>query len=716
MGLGTWFINLFSSTNLQLMLLVGSGIIAISLLVLALTRWGHSRPVWKCVILSFAAHILLMGYAYGTRMMVQRPIVEKEDTPMRVNIIKDVGKSLRGEDDFQASEKSWDQFVNQQPLPSVEQLDRPAIDSEVVIEKVVDRSVERPENTSLPAELDKLPRQEIESPQLADAPAQSKQDIPMAAPDLEPQEIEVARRGEEEAEVEFPVFEPEPEMARTEITNDFAPTQSDEQGRDALEPSLEKTPFVSDLVDEQAELPQAPEQPPAAAPQPKFSGGEMLGGSNAPNRLRVISNPRRIGDGMPMPRLYSLRNARNRLANAKQRGGSVETERAVEQALQWLAGTQEENGSWSSRKSGAGREDQVFGHDRDGAGAQADCGITALATLAFLAGGHSHLEGPYQAEVQQGLEFLVRAQKTNGDLSGNAKMFARMYCHSMSLLALSEALAMTGDKRLFKAVQRGVEYTVDSQNRIDGGWRYQPGDKGDMSQFGWQVLALHSAKLGGASIPSSTFEGMDRFLDSCTSGVGGGLASYKPNQGPSTTMTAEALLCRYFLQKSVPQTTVAEATRRIAKERPTPNHINLYYWYYGTLAMYHAGGVEWENWNTELKRTLLETQNRHGSNAGSWSPVGVWGGYGGEVYSTAMATLNLEVYYRYLPLYQQLAQANQDSNGNPLSGNRLGGSRFRSPTLNRDPVSTARPTDTPGASEWRNELRSLNGFRETSVR
>jgi len=52
MGLGTWFINLFSSTNLQLLLLVGSGIIAISLLVLALTRWGHSRPVWKCVILS----------------------------------------------------------------------------------------------------------------------------------------------------------------------------------------------------------------------------------------------------------------------------------------------------------------------------------------------------------------------------------------------------------------------------------------------------------------------------------------------------------------------------------------------------------------------------------------------------------------------------------------------------------------------------------------
>ena len=37
--------------------------------------------------------------------------------------------------------------------------------------------------------------------------------------------------------------------------------------------------------------------------------------------------------------------------------------------------------------------------------------------------------------------------------------------------------------------------------------------------------------------------------------------------------------------------------------------------------------------------------------AGSWTPDGVWGGYGGRVYSTAMAALCLEVYYRYLPLY-----------------------------------------------------------------
>ena len=171
-------------------------------------------------------------------------------------------------------------------------------------------------------------------------------------------------------------------------------------------------------------------------------------------------------------------------------------------------------------------------------------------------------------------------------------------------------------------------------------------------------------------------------------------------------MTAEALACRYFLQKSVAQPTVREATRRIADQKPSSNHINLYYWYYGTLAMYHAGGVEWENWNNQLKQTLLQTQNRQGDRAGSWSPDGVWGGYGGEVYSTAMATLNLEVYYRYLPLYQQLAKADQDANGG----------RYRVILPGEESLQSSNQTDSLNAGEWRNNLRSLNGFRETSVR
>lgn len=671
MDLGAWFdqfLNLFSSYNLQLLLLIGSGILAISLLLLALTRWGHSRPVWKCVILSFAAHILLMGYAYGTRMIVQTPHVAKEDNPMRVNLIEASGSTLDGEARKEASDNSWDQFVNEQALPTVDALERPAIDSEVVIEKVVDRTVEKPQADPSLTDLNAFPQKENLEPtdaQFADAPREIENDFPMIRPDLPPQNIEVARRGSESnTNNETPDFEPPSELARQDVSSQLAPLDKPQEGEKLKIPSEQQTPFVSNFEDSEALLPKGTVSVPAEVIAPDFAGARPLNGSRTSQKFGIISRPRRLGDGQPLPKIYSLRTRQNRLEVARQRGGSIETERAVESALHWLSQNQEDDGSWDPAKSGAGQENKVFGHDRDGAGTDADTGITGLASLAFLAGGHSHLEGAYQTEVQKSLEYLVRSQKSNGDLSGDARLFAKMYCHSMSLLALSEALAMTGDKRLLGAVQNGINFTVQAQNRRDGGWRYQPGDPGDMSQFGWQVLALHSAQLGGVTVPQETLTRMDAFLESCSSGIGGGLASYKPKQGPSVTMTAEALMCRYFLQKTVAPMTSMEATRSISKERPTPNHVNLYYWYYGTLAMYHTGGPEWVQWNKELKSTLLTLQRRDGKGAGSWPANGVWGGYGGEVYSTAMATLNLEVYYRYLPLYQQLAKAEPEPSNN----------------------------------------------------
>jgi hypothetical protein len=53
-----------------------------------------------------------------------------------------------------------------------------------------------------------------------------------------------------------------------------------------------------------------------------------------------------------------------------------------------------------------------------------------------------------------------------------------------------------------------------------------------------------------------------------------------------------------------------------------------------------------------LRDQLVAAQRQTGNNAGSWDANGRWGRYGGRVYSTALSTLCLEVYYRFLPLYQ----------------------------------------------------------------
>ena len=115
-------------------------------------------------------------------------------------------------------------------------------------------------------------------------------------------------------------------------------------------------------------------------------------------------------------------------------------------------------------------------------------------------------------------------------------------------------------------------------------------------------------------------------------------------------MTAEALVCRYFMNKTVDPETVHEAVRKVMSDVPRSSHINLYYWYYGTMALYQTGDENWESWNQSLTQTLLPMQIQEGDLKGSWPANGLWAGYGGRVYSTAMATLCLEVYYRYTPV------------------------------------------------------------------
>ncbi len=216
----------------------------------------------------------------------------------------------------------------------------------------------------------------------------------------------------------------------------------------------------------------------------------------------------------------------------------------------------------------------------------------------------------------------------------------------MALLAISEAYALTGDDELREAVQRGVDYSVRAQNRYDGGWRYQPGDEGDMSQFGWQALALHSAEIGGIKVPQDTFAKMHSFIDSCAVQRGGGVAAYRPGHAPSTTMTAESLAARYVLGQTVPDRVVREAKFEITGEMPSAQRPNLYYWYYGTMALYFAGGPEWEQWNENVKSVLLSSQEIGGDNQGSWAPNGVWASYGGRVYSTAVSAVIVEGCYR----------------------------------------------------------------------
>jgi hypothetical protein len=74
---------------------------------------------------------------------------------------------------------------------------------------------------------------------------------------------------------------------------------------------------------------------------------------------------------------------------------------------------------------------------------------------------------------------------------------------------------------------------------------------------------------------------------------------------------------------------------------------DMYYWYYGSYAMFQMGGRHWKAWNKAMKTAVLDSQRQDGAHLGSWDPVGPWGMKGGRVYSTASMVLCLEVYFRY---------------------------------------------------------------------
>lgn len=357
----------------------------------------------------------------------------------------------------------------------------------------------------------------------------------------------------------------------------------------------------------------------------------------------------------PLPATYADRFAKNRAQLVVQRGGSAQTERAVREALAWLATSQSEHGGWDASRFGAGRERMVLGHDRRGAGARADTGVTGLALLAFLGAGHTHRVGPYAHQVADGLEYLRGRQRSDGSLYGDAQLFARMYCHSMATFAVCEAYALTRDQRLESVARAAVEYSLAMQHPTDGGWRYRRGDTGDTSQLGWQLMALKSAQRANLDVPTATWTRVDRFLRHVRRGAAGGLAAYRPEGPASRTMTAEAMFCRQLLADSngigMSPAAAREAVESLSRKLPSTARRNFYYWYYATLALYRVqnqslqAAAAWQQWNQTLIAALLATQQKNGS----WGESTVWGGYGGRVYTTALAAMCLEVYYRYSP-------------------------------------------------------------------
>jgi hypothetical protein len=316
-------------------------------------------------------------------------------------------------------------------------------------------------------------------------------------------------------------------------------------------------------------------------------------------------------------------------------GGNDKSEAAVARGLIWLAKQQRANGSWTF----------------DGKHVSA---ATGMALLPFLAAGQTHKvsrDNKYNKTVEVGLKYLIGVQDKEGAFPGG------MYAHAIAAIAICEALGMSGDRSLLQVpAQRAVNYIVKAQG-ADGGWRYQPNaPAGDTSVVGWQVQALHSAKLcKELVVDKRALDGARKFLDKVASGANKSLYGYT-NPGASPSMTAVGLLCRAYLDGWGPNHPGMASGVEYLLKAPPGSKPDIYYYYYATQVVHFYDGPAWHrDWNPKMRDHLIAAQVPQGKeNAGSWDPDNSsTGRAGGRVGMTCLSLLTLEVYYRHLPLYKR---------------------------------------------------------------
>ncbi len=328
----------------------------------------------------------------------------------------------------------------------------------------------------------------------------------------------------------------------------------------------------------------------------------------------------------------------------EQRGGNAQSEQAVARGLRWLAAHQHTDGGWRFDHS----KGPCKGLCRNPGSETSTTGATGLALLPFLGAGHTHQSGEHQDVVQRGLYYLsTRAVVTP---HGIDLQEGTMYAQALATIALCESYGMTRDPQLRELAQRSLQFVLYAQDRKGGGWRYTPGEPGDTTVTGWQFMALKSGQLAGLDVSTPALVLASHFLDSVQAEEGAQYGYMTPV--PRRSTTAIGLLCRMYLGWNRQRPALVRGVEYLGQWGPSDQEI--YYNYYAAQALCHYEGPIWEQFNARLRDHLIATQATSGHEAGSWFFGNDPGAEkGGRLYGTALAVMTLEVYYRFMPLYDR---------------------------------------------------------------
>jgi prenyltransferase beta subunit len=306
---------------------------------------------------------------------------------------------------------------------------------------------------------------------------------------------------------------------------------------------------------------------------------------------------------------------------------------AVDRAMEYIAAKQNPDGSWNS------------GNGRNNA-------INAVALLALMGRGHVPERGPYRDVLEKGRRFILSTAQPSGLFASPNASHGPMYEHALATLAMVEMYGMTADPEQEAKTRRAVELIVKTQSP-NGGWRYQPhpGDA-DLSVTVMQIVALRAANNAEIPVPKQTIDKAIAYVKQCAVPSGG--FAYQPGQGAGAARSAAGILSLQ-LCGNFNDPLVEKAIDYLSKQPLQWQTSDYFYYlhYYAIQGFFQFGGNAWNSWHPRIRELLLQRQNANGSwDVPPGCPESQWTGQD-KIYSTAMASLILEIYMHYLPAYQR---------------------------------------------------------------
>ena len=329
----------------------------------------------------------------------------------------------------------------------------------------------------------------------------------------------------------------------------------------------------------------------------------------------------------------------------------------VRQGLLWLARNQEKEGNWH----------RSLPHS---------VGETGLALMALMAGGSTPAKGPYRSNLARGIAWLLEQEQGKG-LIGERNCQSHIYSHLAATIALCRAYRLSPDLELRSPVQRALGYISSCRNPRKG-WRYhcRSGDN-DTSVTTWAVMALCEARRCGKQVfkvaESDLAGAASWFADMTDEKTGrtgylqrGGVPArnrslverFPPELSEATT--AAALHSSFLMGSLAPGNPLLRKQVDLLLARPPlwdeeKGTIDLYYWFFGTLAMHRAArtpglAARWLEWKKKLVLAARRGFSAGRNQAGPWGRVTAWGYEGGPVYTTSMMVLALSHCIGSLPV------------------------------------------------------------------